>query len=124
MFDIEFYENANGYSEVWEWLEELRLKAKTDKNARIQYNQAVSYIDLLAKNGTQLSKNVTKHLDENIWELRPGNNRILYFFQKDEHTYVLLHHFRKKTQKTPPREIIRAKSEKKAYLERARKKER
>ena len=30
--------------------------------------------------------------------------------------YVLLHHFRKKSQKTPDREIERAKQERKDYL--------
>ena len=50
-----------------------------------------------------------------VWELRPGNNRIFYFYHKDN-TYVLLHSFRKKTQKTPKQEITRAKSERDDYL--------
>ena len=44
---------------------------------------------------------------ENKGELRPGNNRVLFFYHKDD-TYVLLHQFRKKTQKTPRREIDKA----------------
>ena len=60
----------------------------------------------------------TNHLDDDIWELRPGNNRVLYFFHKDD-TFVLLHSFRKKTQKTPRREIDRAKSERDDYLSRS-----
>ena len=47
---------------------------------------------------------------ENKGELRPGNNRVLFFYHKDD-TYVLLHQFRKKTQKTPRREIDKAKIE-------------
>ena len=51
------------------------------------------------------------------FELRPGTNRVFYFFiEKD--TFVLLHHFRKKSQKTPRREIEKAKAERKDYLER------
>ncbi|MGN0948008.1 MAG: type II toxin-antitoxin system RelE/ParE family toxin [Megasphaera sp.] len=38
--------------------------------------------------------------EEDIWELRPGNNRVFYFYY-DESQYVLLHHFRKKSQETP-----------------------
>ena len=102
MYKIEFYENQHGESDVWDFLEALRKKSTTSKDARIQYNQIIFYIDLLAKNGTNLPTNITKHLEDNIWELRPGNNRVFYFYY-DESQYVLLHHFRKKSQKTPTR---------------------
>ena len=42
MYNIEFYEDANGHSELWDFLEELRLKAATNKDARIP----VSYTHL------------------------------------------------------------------------------
>ena len=115
MYRIEFYENQHGESDVWDFLEALRKKSTTSKDARVQYNQIIFYIDLLAKNGTNLPTNITKHLEDNIWELRPGNNRVFYFYY-DESQYVLLHHFRKKSQKTPKREIIRAKSERDDYI--------
>lgn len=51
-----------------------------------------------------------KHIEDEIWELRPGKNRVLYFFYKNN-KYILLHHFVKKTQKTPRREIEKAKKE-------------
>jgi phage-related protein len=56
-------------------------------------------------------------LEEDIWELRPGRNRVLFFYHKDD-TYVLLHHFLKKTQKTPRREIEKAKSERNDWITR------
>lgn len=115
MYKIEFYENQHGESEVWDFLEALRVKSKNSKDARIQYNQIIFYIDLLAKNGTNLPVNITKHLEEDIWELRPGNNRVFYFYY-DESQYVLLHHFRKKSQKTPKREITHAKAERDDYI--------
>lgn len=115
MFEIEFYESENGVSELWEFLEKLRVKAKTSKDARIQYKQMALYIQLLQENGTRLGENITKHLEDGIWELRPGNNRVLYFFY-NEGVYVLLHSFRKKTQKTPKREIEKAKDEREKYL--------
>ena len=117
MFSIEFYETANGKSDVVDFLEKLRKRAASSKDARIQYNQLVFYIDLLEKNGTRLPPNITKHIDGDIWELRPGANRVFYFYHRDD-VFVLLHHFRKKSMKTPPREIERAKAERDDYLKR------
>ena len=82
MYNIEFYEDSNGRSELWEFLESLRVKAATNKDARIQYKQISLYIQLLEDNGTRLNENITKHLDDDIWELRPGNNRIYIFISK------------------------------------------
>lgn len=72
MYTVEFYENDRGVSELWDFLEELRIKSASNKDARIQYKQIVLYIQLLQDNGTRLSENVTKHLMDGIWELRPG----------------------------------------------------
>lgn len=117
MYTVEFYENADGKSELWDFLEKLRIKAATNKDARIQYKQISLYIQLLQDNGTRLNENITKHLEDGIWELRPGNNRVFYFFYEND-TFILLHHFRKKSQKTPKREIEKAKNERADYLSR------
>ncbi len=117
MYNVEFYAKADGTSELWDALEELRKKAATSKDARIQHKQIMLYIQLLEDHGTRLGENITKHLDEDIWELRPGNNRVLYFYFKDD-TFVLLHQFRKKMQKTPPREIEKAKAERDDWIAR------
>ncbi len=117
MYEIEFYETEDGKCPIWDFLEALRLKAPTNKDARIQHKQASLYIELLQQNGTHMNAEITKHLDDGIWELRPGNNRVFYFFYQND-TYVLLHQFRKKSQKTPKREIEKAKAERNAYLRR------
>ena len=117
MYTIQFYEDLNGRSELWDFLEELRMKASTSKDARIQYKQISLYIQLLQDNGTRLPENITKHLEDGIWELRPGNNRVFYFFYKDN-TFVLLHQFRKKSQKTPKRELKKAKVKRDDHLTR------
>lgn len=117
MYTVEFYEDADGKSELWDFLEELRVKAANNKDARIQHKQISLYIQLLQDNGTRLNENITKHIDDGIWELRPGNNRIFYFFCEND-KFVLLHQFRKKSQKTPKREIERAKNERDDYLNR------
>ena len=115
MFKIEFYETTDGFSDIREFLETLRKKAASSKDARIQYGQAARYIQLLQENGTNLPIEIVKHLEDEIWELRPVNNRVLFFYF-DNGTYVLLHHYRKKTQKTPEREIKQAKYEMKDYI--------
>lgn len=117
MYEIEFYETEDGKCPIWDFLETLRLKAPTNKDARIQHKQASLYIELLQQNGTHMNAEITKHLDDGIWELRPGNNRVFYFFYQND-TYVLLHQFRKKSQKTPKREIEKAKAERNDYLRR------
>ena len=117
MYTVMFYETADGRSELWDFLEELRMKAATNKDARIQHKQITLYIQLLQENGTRLNENITKHLEDGIWERRPGNNRVFYFFFEND-TFVLLHHFRKKSQKTPKREIEKAKNERADYIAR------
>lgn len=59
--------------------------------------------------GQQINKNFIDKVNEkyNIWELRPGSNRVL-FVAWFEGKFVLLHAFPKKTQKTPKREIDQA----------------
>ena len=117
MYTVEFYETRDGQCPVWEFLEDLRIKSASNKDASIQHKQASLYIELLQQNGTRLNDNITKHLEDGIWELRPGNNRVFYFFYENN-TFVLLHQFRKKSQKTPKREIEKAKSERIDYLSR------
>ena len=69
----------------------------------------------MQQNGSTLSENIMKHIEDDIWELRPGNSRVFYFFYGEDGKFVLLHHFKKKTQKTPRREIERAKAERDDY---------
>lgn len=115
MYTVEFYEDKNGNSQVLEFAEELRVKAITSKDARIQYKQMSMYFELLSLKGTNMNDNITKHIEDGIWELRPGINRVFHFFYNND-TYVLLHQFRKRTQKTPKSEIEKAKREREDYL--------
>ena len=117
MNQVVFYEDANGVSELWNFLDDLLQRSTGSKDARIQHKQIVYYIELLQENGTRLPETITKNIVEDIWELRPGDNRVFYFFFRDN-TFVLLHHFRKKSQKTPQREIDRAIAERDDFLSR------
>ena len=52
-----------------------------------------------------------------LWELRPGGDRVL-FFAWTGGAFVLLHAFRKQSQKTPDAELHKAEREYKDWIER------
>ena len=116
MHKIFFYKDKNGREPVWEYLKELM--SKKDKNSRIKANKINDYIEILGQYGTQAGEPYIKHLDGEIWELRPLRDRIL-FVGWINGSYVLLHQFTKKTQKTPAREIEKAKRELADLIERS-----
>jgi len=117
MHKVIFYSDASGNEPVAEYIKELKSKSSTDKNARINFTKIIAYINLLEKNGTQIGRPVLRRLQDEIWELRPLDNRILFATYKGN-IYILLHHFMKKTQKTPPQELAQAKRNLKDYIER------
>ena len=108
MHKIHFYKDKHGDKPVVDYIKELA--GKHDKTSRIKLNKILVYIRTLRECGTQLGEPYIKHLGGEIWELRPIRDRIL-FAAWDGKGFVLLHPFMKKTQKTPLREIERAKRE-------------
>ena len=117
MHEIIFYKNAKGKEPVLEYMQEL--SENSSKDSRIKLNRINDYIQALSVYGTeQLSENYVKHLEGDIWELRPLRDRILFAGVVDG-KYVLLHQFMKKTQKTPVKEIKKAKKELKDFKERS-----
>lgn len=94
-----------------------KLEGKKDKDSRIKLIKIQDYINTLIEYGTQAGEPYVKHLDGQIWELRPLKDRILFAGWVNG-GYVLLHTFVKKTNKTPPREIEKAKKAYKDLIER------
>ena len=117
MFDVIFYRDKNNVSEIVDFLDDLQEKALTSKDARINRGKILAYIGALSKYGTRLGQPMVKHIEGSIWELRPLSNRIFFFYWKDN-KFVLLHHFLKKSQKTPVKEIEQARCKLKDFLER------
>lgn len=115
MHEVYFYKDKEGNSPVLEYM--LELAKKKDKDSRIKLNKINDYIEILSRYGTRAGEPYVKHLDAEVWELRPLRDRIL-FVAWVEGSYVLLHHFMKKTQKTPVREIEKAKRELADLIER------
>ena len=118
MYKIEIYEDRHGESEIACLLEELNQKAKKDKRSRVLLKKIAEYIEVLKQYGLQAGAPIIKHItNTELWELRPTNDRI-FFFYHNENTFVLLHHFVKKTRKTPQREIDKAQAKLIDYIER------
>ena len=97
---------------VIEFLDSLDIKMRQKMLRSIQALQDM---------GISLRMPLSESLDDGIFELRAktGTNisRVMYFFVVGDRA-VLTHGFIKKTQKTPPREIKRAKKIRDDYIER------
>lgn len=115
MHKIYFYREKNGSRPVADYIKELA--GKSDKDNRIKLSKIQDYINALRRYGLQLREPYIKHLDGEIWELRPLRDRILFVAWYNG-SFVLLHQFMKKTQKTPAREIEKAKRELTDLIER------
>jgi putative addiction module killer protein len=94
----------------WEFYNPLNQKVK-DK---------VDYVLQIVMTVQKVSTKFFKHLEDGIYEIRieVGSNiyRIFTFFD-DNKLVILLHGFQKKTQKTPRKEIERAKKLRRDYYE-------
>lgn len=106
MYEILLYTDSNGKSEIEDYISEL--KNGKDKDARIKYTKIMAYLDMLSEKGLSLGNTYIKHLSNEIWELRPIKDRILFASYRDN-KFILLNIFRKETRKTPRREIEKAK---------------
>ena len=111
-YEVIFYDLEDGTEPAKEFLLSLDVKMRA---------KMLRTIKLLAVNGNQLREPYSKELTHQIFELRAkvGSNisRVLYFFVVGQHI-ILTHGFIKKTQKTPAREIERAKRYRQDYFER------
>ncbi len=108
-----FYTMEDGTEPAWEFLRSLNK----DMRAKIY-----RLIDMLEELGPSLRRPYSAPLGDGIFELRAqfGSDisRVLYFFIVNGRA-VLTHGFIKKTEKTPPAEIERAKRYRSDYLKRS-----
>jgi phage-related protein len=107
---IEFYTDARGKSAVVEFISGLPERERA---------KARNYLRLLREFGILLgmpyARPVSGH--RKLWELRPGAIRLFYFAHTGRR-FIILHAFRKKSQKTPRREITTAEQRMAEFLER------
>ena len=111
-FEVKFYDKADGTKPAKDFIQGLAPKMRA---------KVLRVVDFLEANGSELREPYSKHLDSGIFELRAqiGSDisRVLYFFIVGRKA-VLTHGFIKKTQKTPPSEIEKAKDYRAEYLSR------
>lgn len=99
---VKFYQSASGNEPVKEWLKTL---CKDDKRIIGDDIKTVEY-------GWPLGMPLVRKLEKNLWEVRSDltNKEIArVFFTVSSGLMVLLHGFKKKSQKTPPNELDIAK---------------
>ena len=111
-FTVEFYETEKCENPSLDFINtlEVKLRAKVFRDLK-----------LLEEKGNELRLPYSENLGDGIFELRmiQGNNivRNLYFFIIGK-KIIITHGFRKKTQKTPPEEIAKAKNYREDYKKR------
>ena len=76
MHTIYFYKDKNGNEPVLDYMRELACRKS--KDSRIKLNKLNDYIELLSQHGTRAGEPYMKHLEDEIWELRPLRDRILF----------------------------------------------
>jgi phage-related protein len=117
MYGVFTYVDRNGREPVREYTD--GLAARADKSSLIKVRKIVDYLNILREKGKRAGEPYIKHLDGEIWELRPLKDRIL-FAAWDGKGFILLNHFVKKTRKIPRHEIDKAKKLFADFIERSR----
>jgi len=118
LYNVITYKDRADYDDVAEYIQKLNSKIATSKDARIRYKKIMEYIGKLQTYGVAVGMPTVEHITgTDLWELRPNRDRFFFFYWKDD-IFVLLHHFIKKTRKTPPREIEQAERKRQDFIER------
>lgn len=114
MKQVILYTDENGKSDIADYLKVLKLK--NDKDSNINSHKINGYIRALSLKGVSIGYPYVKYLGNKLWELRPLRHRILFIELDDK--YILLSHFIKETNKTPTKEIVKARKRAYQFLER------
>ena len=102
-YTVEYVELDNGEKPFQEFM----LSLPVDERAKIF--ETINYFVELKNQNLPIKENLSKHLDDGIFELRTSLSekivRTLYFYQKGA-KIILTHGFIKKTQRTPRKESL------------------
>ena len=63
MYDVKFYRDKDGNSEIVEYLDKLKEKSETSKNERINRNKILAYFGALERYGTRVGEPTVKHIE-------------------------------------------------------------
>jgi len=92
---VVYYTDNRGDNPVWDFMASLPVDER---------EKCFEYIAYLEKMGEQVRRPVGDYLGDKLYELRPKQTRIIYFFMLKDYA-VLVHAFRKKTNEVPKREV-------------------
>lgn len=92
---VVYYIDDRKGNPVWDFINSLPIDER---------DKCFEYIAYLEKMGEQVRRPVGDYLGDKLYELRPKQTRILYFFMLKDHA-VLVHAFRKKTHEIPDKEM-------------------
>lgn len=106
-WQIAFYQDRRGFSQPLEYINGLAPK----EQAKVYY-----VFRLLEEFGFALGMPHARRIDGDLWELRPGDNRLFYCAYTNNQ-FVVLHGFRKATNRTPEKHIRLALRRMKELLE-------
>ena len=79
MFNVEFYRDKKGEEPVKDFLMELQRRRDSDKRMRVLSDKILVYLRVLQEYGTRAGMPYMKHLEGDLWEMRPLHERILFF---------------------------------------------
>jgi phage-related protein len=98
MWEIRFYESPRGIEPVKVFIDGLQPQTQA---------KIIKKVELLEQYGPDINLPHAKHLQSNLYELIiHGRQEVRIFYCYINHRIYLVHGFIKKTQKTPPKEII------------------
>jgi len=109
-YQIIFFQKSNGRKPVFEYLNKL---SKKDRSKIVDCIQGLSVYSEFRKE--PFSRHLSGKLRELKVDFSHNRHRIIYFF-RIEKVIILLHAFKKKTNRTPEREIFKAKKYMQEYL--------
>ncbi|MFA4854150.1 MAG: type II toxin-antitoxin system RelE/ParE family toxin [Candidatus Omnitrophota bacterium] len=92
---VYFFEDKDGYQPVKEFLHSLTQKEQAKVRA---------YIRELKKQGNNLRRPMADYLEDGIYELRPKENRIFYYFYLRDRA-ILVHAIKKHVKKVPENDL-------------------
>ena len=98
MWNIVFYRDRRGKCPPLEFIDDLPM---------IEQAKIRNTLRLLKEFGPNLGMPHAKPIGGKLWELRPGGIRLFYFAFIDQQ-FVVLHGYRKQSQKAPASEIATA----------------
>lgn len=97
VWKVKYFQTRRGVFPVKDFVENQNLEIKTKFGKLVR---------LLINNGPLLRPPQSKKIAKDLYELRSsGNDPLRIFYTSKNKIYYLVHIFKKKSQKTPPREL-------------------